>query len=233
MRIVLGLGNPGRRYERTRHNVGFRCVDALAARAGASWQTSKHSALVTRIDAGAPALLVKPTTFMNESGRAASAVANFYQVPLDDLLVVCDDLDLALGRIRLRASGGSGGQNGLKSIAAHLGTQDFARLRIGIGRPKSVGLPAIAGGTSPAPGIAPPRTMDTVDYVLGVFDADEIGPIEAALDRAGDAVTCWLTDGIDAAMGQFNGTDQGKEPAAIASTPAGAPSGRGPESGAP
>lgn len=199
MRVVVGLGNPGRRYEKTRHNVGFRAVEALAERCGASWTKSRYQAELAEaslaslggpglplrgpLGPGEKLLLVKPTTYMNESGRAVGGICTYFEVGLDQLLVICDDLDLALARIRLKRSGGSGGQNGLKSIARHLNSQDWARLKIGIGRDQQ---------------------MLASDYVLQRFSEDQREPIAAAIERAADAATSWAIDGVDAAMNQHN-----------------------------
>src|SRR5262249_49353172 len=137
MKIVVGLGNPGRQYEGTRHNVGFEVVDLLAEAPGAGRFQSRFSAQVAElVEDGVKVLLVKPETFMNLSGRCVRQLVDFYQLPLSDLLVVCDDINLPLARLRVRARGSHGGHNGLRDIQAHLGTTEYGRLRIGVGSPR-------------------------------------------------------------------------------------------------
>ena len=181
--VVVGLGNPGPKYAGTRHNAGFMCVDRLAERAGIALNDKRKAALLGegRID-GKRVVLVKPRTFMNVSGEAVRYALDRYRVRAESVLIVLDDLDLPLGRIRMRASGGSGGHNGLNSINAALATQDYARLRIGIGRPQ--------GGT--------------IGYVLGAFSPEEATEAEAAIERAADAAEAWLTRGVNYAMDNFN-----------------------------
>ena len=182
MKLVVGLGNPGRRYEGTRHNLGFRVVDCLAERHAIALSRRRFEALVGDGAIGAcRVLLAKPQTYVNLSGRAVAPLVRWHKCPLDDLLVVCDDLSLDLGRLRVRRKGSHGGHNGLRSIIECLGTECFARVRIGIG-----------------------RGADAVAHVLGRFGADEEPLAEAALGRAADAVGVWLDDGIDAAMNAFN-----------------------------
>src|SRR5215510_12447315 len=136
MRVVVGLGNPGRQYQGTRHNVGFDVLDGLASAPGAGRCRSQFSALVVELMEGnEKILLVKPETFMNLSGRSVRQVLDFYQVPAADLLVVCDDINLPLGKLRFRARGSHGGHNGLRDIQNHLGTAEYARLRVGVGAP--------------------------------------------------------------------------------------------------
>ena len=187
-RLVVGLGNPGKKYERTRHNVGFLVVDRCCARHGVEAEKKAHEAryaFVQRAAAGGDQVgFVKPQTYMNESGFSVVGFAGFYKVEPKDILVVCDDLALPVGQLRLRASGSSGGQKGLESIIRQLGRQDFPRLRVGIG--------------------AAPSYMDAADYVLGQFGEEERPLIEAAVDRAADAVRAWLEDGIERAMSRFN-----------------------------
>jgi peptidyl-tRNA hydrolase, PTH1 family len=185
MKVVVGLGNPGSRYAGTRHNVGFRVLGELARRWGADRPKIKYEAeIVEATFAGQKVLLVAPQTFMNLSGRTVQPLLAFYTLELADLLVVCDDLNLDTGRLRLRPSGSAGGQKGLADIIQRLGSEAFSRLRIGIGRP--------------------PGQMQATDYVLGKFRADEREPIEHAIVTAGDAVEVWIKEGIGAAMNQFN-----------------------------
>ncbi len=183
MKLIVGLGNPGTKYAATRHNVGFRVADLLAARGGIDLPQEKFHAWFGRgTIAGTEVVLMKPTTFMNRSGQAVVAAGRFYQLPPDDLLVISDDTALPLGKLRLRRSGGAGGHNGLQDIIDRLGTEDFARLRIGIDAP--VG--------------------ERVGFVLSRFaDPDEKRMTEAC-ERAADAVECWLTQGIDQAMNRYN-----------------------------
>ncbi len=187
MKIICGLGNPGREYERHRHNIGFMVVDALAAR----WKLRLDGA---RFDAelgfgsfgGQKVLLLKPQTFMNVSGRSLAAAARFYKVPVDEVLVVHDELDLPFGRQQLKAGGGSGGHNGLKSIAESWGEEGYARLRFGIGRP-------------PAPG--PERV---VGHVLSGFSTEEQAQLPALIDHAAEGSEAWVKSGMQKAMNAFN-----------------------------
>ena len=182
--LVAGLGNPGREYERTRHNVGWLVVDELARRHGGSWR-SKFSGSLAEIRLGDARLaLLKPETYMNESGRSVAAAARFFKVPVESLLVVHDDVDLEPGRLQARRDGGLAGHNGLRSLAQHLGTQDFLRLRIGVGRP--------ARGD--------PRPVS--DWVLSPFAPEE--DADALVSRAADAVETIVADGLEAAQAQFN-----------------------------
>jgi PTH1 family peptidyl-tRNA hydrolase len=181
IRLVVGLGNPGAEYERTRHNVGFSVVDSLASEWGLSWQHSKSwHALWAK---GEKAILVKPTSYMNRSGEPLTAIANFYKIAPAEILVVLDDLALELGRLRLRTEGGAGGHNGLESIILHLGTEAIPRLRIGIGAAPSAGA---------------------VDYVLGRFFEEEIPVVQKTIERAGEAVKCAIDNGVLSAMNLFN-----------------------------
>jgi len=181
VRLVVGLGNPGAEYNRTRHNVGFNVVDLLAAEWGLSWQHSKSwHALWAKSE---KAILVKPTSYMNRSGESLSAVANFYKIAPSEILVVLDDLALELGRLRLRTEGGTGGHNGLESIIMHLGTEAIPRLRIGIGAAPSEGA---------------------VDYVLGRFFEEERPVVGETITRAADAVKCAIDKGVLSAMNLFN-----------------------------
>jgi PTH1 family peptidyl-tRNA hydrolase len=185
MKVIVGLGNLGRDYEGTRHNVGFELVDALANAHGIKVDYRAHKSLIGRgTVADEKVLLVKPQTFMNLSGEAVSALLQREVIALHDLLIVSDDINLPVGRIRLRAKGSSGGQNGLKSIAAHLGTQEFARLRIGVGEP-------------------PPGLQ--IEWVLGKFSRADRKEIDETLITAMGAVEVWLKEDIEAAMCRFNG----------------------------
>lgn len=184
--IIVGLGNPGRQYRENRHNIGFMLVDRLASRLGVSFSRLESKALVTKAEyKGQRLVLAKPQTFMNLSGQAVGALARFYKIPLENLLIAYDDVDLPLGTLRLRPGGGSAGQKGIASIIERLGTQDFPRLRIGIGRP--------------------PGRMEAADYVLQDFSRTESEVLPEILDRAVDAVQVFLTQGLDEAMNQYNG----------------------------
>ena len=186
MKVICGLGNPGERYRDTRHNVGFRVVDLLADRWAVSGGRVRDGAASIEVDRpSGPVLLVKPMKFMNLSGGPLrAAMRQTSAEPADDLLVVADDVDLPLGRIRLRRSGSAGGHNGLRDIIAAFGSDEFARLRVGIGR----------GG-------------ETVDHVLSTFRPSERELSALAVAVAADAAERWLSDGIEAAMNEFNGMD--------------------------
>jgi PTH1 family peptidyl-tRNA hydrolase len=182
--LVVGLGNPGREYARNRHNLGFMVVDELARRTGASFRSKFNGEFAeTRLDEARIGLL-KPETYMNESGLAAGAAARFYKVDPGAILAVHDEGDLDLGRLQVRRGGGLAGHNGLRSLASHLGTQDFLRLRGGVGRP----------------GRGDPR--DLADYVLSDFAAED--DAEGIVDRAADAVEVLLREGLDEAQRRFN-----------------------------
>ncbi len=184
-KLVVGLGNPGTKYQGTRHNVGFELVDRLAQSGpGASFARKFEGQLAeTSID-HRRVLLLKPETFMNCSGRSVGQAVRFYKLELTELLVICDDLSLPLGSIRIRPGGSDGGQKGLRDITAHLGTETFPRLRIGIGD----------HGDS-----------DAVDYVLSRFRSAERAILDDTLIFASQAVAVWVTQGIDAAMNRYNG----------------------------
>jgi PTH1 family peptidyl-tRNA hydrolase len=182
--LVAGLGNPGREYERTRHNAGWLVVDELARRHGGSWR-SKFSGALAETRLGDLRLgVLKPETYMNESGRSVAAAARFFKVEPEALLVVHDDVDLEPGRLQARRGGGLAGHNGLRSLARDLGTQDFLRLRIGVGRP----------------GRGDPRSVS--DWVLSPFAPDE--DVEALVSRAADAVETIASEGVEAAQQRFN-----------------------------
>lgn len=181
IRLVVGLGNPGAEYDRTRHNVGFAVLDKLAAESGAAWERSaKWGAFWAK---GERALLVKPMTYMNRSGEPAAAMAHFYKIEPGEILVVLDDMALELGRLRVRPEGRSGGHNGLESIIATFGTEGIPRLRVGIGA---------------APGAG------AVDYVLGRFFEEEKPVVEKAVNRAAEAANCAIDNGVLSAMNTFN-----------------------------
>jgi peptidyl-tRNA hydrolase, PTH1 family len=182
--LVVGLGNPGRAYERTRHNAGWLALDELARRHGGSWR-SKFSGSLAEVRVGdAKLALLKPETYMNESGRSVGAAARFFKVEPEQVLVVHDDVDLEPGRLQARAGGGLAGHNGLRSLAQHLGSQEFERLRIGVGRP----------------GRGDPRSV--ADYVLSPFAPED--DADALVSRAADAVEAVVSDGLDAAQQRFN-----------------------------
>src|SRR2546423_355203 len=182
--LVVGLGNPGREYERTRHNAGWLVVDELARRHGGSWR-SKFSGSLAEVRLGEKRLaLLKPETYMNESGRSVSAAARFFKVPVESILVVHDDVDLEPGRLQARRDGGLAGHNGLRSLAQDLGTQGFLRLRIGVGRPGR-------GDRRPV-----------ADWVLSPFAPEE--DVEALVARAADAAEVIANEGLEAAQAKFN-----------------------------
>lgn len=183
--LIAGLGNPGPEHAANRHNVGFRCVERLAAAHGLVFdKRQKYGCLALGTILDRRVVLVKPQTFMNESGRAVVALMRFYQVPPERTLIIYDDLDLPPGTVRLRPEGGSGGHKGMRSIIEHLGSRNFPRLRIGIGRP--------------------PGRMDPAAYVLQDFSAEEQPLVEEALARAVTAVETWLREGIVMAMSRHN-----------------------------
>jgi peptidyl-tRNA hydrolase, PTH1 family len=185
--LIVGLGNPGREYAGNRHNVGFMIADRWVAAHAFSFNKIQHHAIIAQGRRGEQRVIVaKPQTFMNDSGRAVGALLRFYKIPIEHLLVIFDDLDLPFGAIRLRADGGAGGHNGMRSIIQHLGGNQFARLRIGIGRP--------------------PGRMDPAAFVLQDFGRYETAELDALLDRAGQAIDTFLAAGITAAMNQFNPT---------------------------
>ena len=184
---IVGLGNPGAEYAKTRHNAGFMLADLLARRWRADWNSGKKfQAQQAQAEfAGNRTVLCKPQTFMNLSGAAVGALVNFYHLPLLRLVVAVDDADLPLGQIRLRPGGSSGGHHGLESIEQHLGSREYARLRIGIGRQD--------------------RRREIAGHVLGRLSAAEQAVLEKVLARAAEQVECWLAHGLAKAMSQFNG----------------------------
>jgi PTH1 family peptidyl-tRNA hydrolase len=187
MHLIVGLGNPGADYAKTRHNAGFLLVEKLAEEWKAGWtKERKFQARVARAERnGKKILLAEPQTFMNLSGESVGALVKFYQLPLENILVVVDDADLPLGEIRLRPGGGSGGHHGLESVTQHLGAKTFARLRIGIGRKN--------------------EARQITGHVLGKFSAAENALLEKVLERAAGQLECWLSAGLQKAMCQFNG----------------------------
>jgi PTH1 family peptidyl-tRNA hydrolase len=185
MKMIVGLGNPGRSYEGTRHNVGFDVLERLAKRAGAPPRKSRFQGELAQVSIrGVSGLLLWPLTWMNLSGSSVLAARDFYKIPDPDILVICDDFQLPRGTIRLRGRGSSGGQKGLADVARRLGTQEIPRLRVGIG---------------PVP---PGWTCE--DFVLGRFSRDERDDIDPAIERTADAVEEWVATGIEAAMNRFN-----------------------------
>lgn len=185
MKIVAGLGNPGREYRGTRHNVGFEVIDLMARRHGLVFEAAPADAVQAKWRTnGDVVLLVKPLTFMNLSGPAIVELARYYRVSLTDLLIVSDDVNLGLGRLRLRPGGSEGGHNGLRSVADALGTVDFPRLRIGVGRGDA--------------------RRDLADHVLARFDEDERSGIEGAIARAADAVEAWTEQDFETVMNGYN-----------------------------
>lgn len=185
MKLIVGLGNIGRKYEQTRHNVGFNVLDLVAKRNGASSPKQKFDGNTMDVTIGSErGLLLWPHTLMNLSGQSVQAAMAFYQLPLSDLLVVCDDFNLPLGKLRIRIQGSAGGQKGLADIIKRLGSEEFSRLRIGIG--------------------PVPDAWDAADYVLGRFGPSDRTIIDETIDRAAEAVEHWTTSGTAAAMNKYN-----------------------------
>lgn len=183
MKLVVGLGNPGRKYDGTRHNVGFDVVDLLASRHHLEWESAPAEAIIAKWRA-ASVLLAKPLTFMNLSGQAVGDLLRFFKVDLADLIVVVDDVNLEVGRLRARPSGSAGGHNGLKSIIGLLGSEEFARLRVGVGRGDA--------------------RRDLADHVLAKFDPNEREDVAEMVGRAADAVELFTTEGIGPVMNRYN-----------------------------
>lgn len=183
--LIVGLGNPGREYKDNRHNVGFMLIDRLAVRLNARMSRMQAKALVGDVNyQGDKLILAKPQTYMNLSGQSIQGLARFYKLPLENMIVAHDDLDLPFGTVRIRPGGGPGGQKGVKSAIERLGTKDFRRLRIGIGRP--------------------PGRMDPAAYVLQDFAQGNLTLLSEILDHAADAVLTFVSDGLDAAMNKYN-----------------------------
>lgn len=184
MFVIAGLGNPGKKYENTRHNMGFLVIDRLAEKNDIKVNKIKHKSLVgDGFISGQKALLVKPQTYMNLSGEAIREIVDYYDIDMEDLIVIYDDFDIELGYIRIRKKGSSGSHNGMKSIIQHIHSQDFPRVRIGIGNSGKA---------------------DWKDFVLGRMGSDEKKAIENAVEKAADAIMCILEKGIDKAMNEYN-----------------------------
>jgi len=190
VKLIVGLGNPGREYRDTRHNVGFRVADEIAQRHGLTWAMAPSQvpdAFVAKRFGAAPVLLAKPLTFMNRSGDVVAALARYYDVAPADLLVVVDDVDLPFGRLRARQRGSAGTHNGLRSIVDRLGTTDFSRLRLGVGRGDA--------------------RRDLADHVLSTFEAGERAELDPFIARAADAAEMFAADGIQKVMNTYNPDD--------------------------
>jgi len=191
MKIIAGLGNPGKQYEETRHNLGFAVTDELARRYSVECNRSAFRSLFgSVVIAGEKCILLKPMTYVNLSGEAVGAAWRYFRCGLDDLMVICDDLNLPLGRLRLRRKGSSGGHKGLRSVIKALGTEEFARLRIGIGNE---------------------ITGDARDFVLSRFSEEEAPVAQEAVSRAADAVEMWVEHGVERAMNCFNSGPEASE----------------------
>ena len=191
MKLIVGLGNPGSEYRKTRHNIGFAVLDALAVRAHAEFDSAPVEALMARWR-DRDAILAKPLTFMNNSGEAVGGLLRYFKIDVPDLLVVVDEVQLPLARLRARARGSAGGHNGLKSIIEQLGHQEFPRLRVGVGRGEA--------------------RRDLADHVLSKFDPAERDTIQAAVLRAADATELFVADGIARVMNAFNAADNQQDP---------------------
>ena len=194
VKAIVGLGNPGTRYRGTRHNIGFAVADELARRAGIAFESAPANALIakSRWSDGITALLLEPMTFMNESGQAVGDLARYFKIDVGDFLIVVDEVQLPLGKLRARARGSAGGHNGLKSAIAHLG-QEFSRLRVGVGR-----------GPDGPEGKA---RRDLADHVLARLESDEVDEATRMTVRAADASEMFITSGIEAVMNVYNGGD--------------------------
>lgn len=185
MYLIAGLGNPTREYEKTRHNVGFEAIDILADKAGTTVTEKKHKALYGKgYIGGQKVILAKPQTYMNLSGESIREIADFYKIEPENIIILCDDINLSEGLLRIRLKGSAGGHNGLKNIISHLGTQEFPRIRIGVGEK--------------------PRGMDLADYVLGRFPKEQQAVMEEAYRDAAEAACMMIEDGADAAMNHYN-----------------------------
>lgn len=185
MYIVVGLGNPGKDYDKTRHNAGFEVIDKLADEYNISMDIKKHKGICGKgVIEGQRVVLVKPQTYMNLSGECVAEVMNFYKADIEDLIVIFDDISLEPGKIRLRPKGSAGGHNGIKNIIAHTGTQDFWRIKVGVGDK--------------------PKQYDLVDWVLGHFSKEEWSAFEDGRDKACKALVCMMNEGIEAGMNKFN-----------------------------
>jgi peptidyl-tRNA hydrolase, PTH1 family len=190
MKMIVGLGNPGKEYSTNRHNIGFLCLNNFARKQHIALDKKQGKARTgTGLVAGIEVVLAKPQTYMNLSGQSVNLLMQKYHVLLDDLIVIHDDLDLPLGKIRIRKGSSAGGHNGIKSLIAYLGTQDFTRIRVGISRP------ALEGEE---------KEQSIVDYVLGDFSALDQPVINDTVQRVGEAVVCLMIEGLAAAMNKFN-----------------------------
>lgn len=191
MKLIVGLGNPGREYEKTRHNAGFMAVDRLARKLGLAGAKAKfHAGVLEGAIGSEKVMLMQPTTYMNRSGLAVGEAAGFYKLQPAEVMVVVDETALPVGTIRIRPKGGEGGHNGLADVRRALGTEGYPRLRIGVGEPVVEG-----------------HRIPKKDYVLSPFTDEQLVDLGPALDRAVDALYCWAVDGIDAAMNRYNVTD--------------------------
>ena len=189
MLIIAGLGNPGKEYENTRHNAGFMVMDALAEKIGADISEKKHKALCGKsVIGGEKVILMKPQTYMNSSGESIRAAADYYKVDPEDILIVYDDISLAPGQLRIRAKGSAGGHNGIKNIIAMTGTQNFMRIKVGVGEK--------------------PKGWDLADYVLGRFDNADRAKVEEAIRHAMDAAVLMMQGDVDKAMNDYNSRKQ-------------------------
>ncbi|MDI9479565.1 MAG: aminoacyl-tRNA hydrolase [Syntrophomonadaceae bacterium] len=183
MKVIVGLGNPGPRYKDTRHNVGFQTLEELARRHPVQRQESRFDAIIAHLQIKQEKVfLLKPLTYMNLSGKAVRALIAYYKIDLKDIIVIYDDMDLPVGNLRIRSAGGTGGHRGMTSLVENLGTREFARIRIGIGRPPH----------------------EAIDWVLGRFSPEEKPLISNAVARAADAVETWIANGIEKAMNEYN-----------------------------
>ena len=183
--LLVCLGNPGKEYANTRHNIGFLAADALEKRTGVKFNKLKYRALTGEVTLGGQrVLVVKPQTYMNLSGEAVKLAGGFYKIPPERILVLYDDVSLPLGKLRIRASGSAGGHNGIKNIIAHLGTDAFPRIKVGVG--------------------APQQEDGLVDWVIGSFTAAERKVVDAAIDKALDAAACVIEKGVSEAQNRFN-----------------------------
>ena len=192
MYLIVGLGNPGAQYAHTRHNVGFDVVDTLARKLGVTIGRERDEALLGEcFIAGQKTILALPQTYMNLSGESVRAAADFYKIQPDHIIVIYDDVSLEVGQLRIRTKGSAGGHNGIKNIIAHLGTQEFPRVKVGVG--------------------AKPPKMDLADYVLSRFSKEDRAKMEDAFKEAAEAVEVLITDGSDRAMNRFNGHKAGEE----------------------
>ncbi len=186
MTVIIGLGNPGNKYEFTRHNVGFRVIDVLCEKYNIKLNKLKHKALYGEgIIQGKRVMLAKPQTFMNSSGESVRDIVEWYKLPLDNIIVIYDDVDLPVGTVRIRPNGSAGTHNGMKSVIYQLQSDSFPRIRIGIGKA--------------------PEGWDLADYVLSKFTVEDFAPVKQSVERAAAAVPIILTDGVTAAMNLYNG----------------------------